>query len=122
MFCQRLNKATEELKKALPEERRDWGLARKLLNIFLRHAFYNHYLRKQYNLHLAESLFEVPVDSVVAKKLRKEFLESPLGSWPGLKGLTKAQHAQYQDCAQKLAKKWNIARVHLDAVLWVQGR
>lgn len=122
VFRQRLNKATEELRRKLPEERQDWALARKLLNIFLRNAFYNHYLREQYNLHLAESFFEVPVDSVVAKELRREFPKRPFGSWPGLKGLTKDEHTRYQDCAKELADKCGIACVHLDAKLWMRGR
>lgn len=121
-FQWHLDEATKQLKKRLPRGRRDWALSRKILNIFLRYAFYNHYLRKQYNLHLAESLFEVPIDSVVAKELRKAFPRKTFSPWPGLKELDPKRHAEYQDRAKVLAHKCGIARVHLDAVLWVQGR
>ena len=121
VFCQRLDEATEELRKALPEERQDWALARKLLNIFLRHAFYNRYLRDQYRLDKAESFFEVPVDSVVAEGLHEKFPKE-LDRWSSLKKLTEDEHTRYQSCAEKLACTWKIARVHLDLVLWVQGR
>ncbi len=121
-FRQCLDKATERLKKELPRGARKWALSRKILNIFLHNAFYNHYLCKQYSLHLAEGFFEVPVDSLVARGVRKEFPKEKFGRWPGLKGLTKAKHRRYQHHAKLLATKWGLARVHLDAVLWVQEK
>ena len=43
-FRQCLDKATKQLKKAFPHGARKWALSRKILNIFLHNAFYNHYL------------------------------------------------------------------------------
>jgi hypothetical protein len=42
-FRDELDRATRKLTAALPEPARCWGLSRKLLNIFLRDALYNHY-------------------------------------------------------------------------------
>ena len=95
----------------------------------LRHAlntvkrvFYNYYLRSQYNLGVAESFFEVPVDSAVARGLRRECPRGTFPAWPGLKRLGQAEHAEYQCHAAELANRTGLARVHLDAVLWVQER
>ncbi len=99
----------------------NWGKV-KLLNIFLRNAFYNHYLRKHNNLEAAERHFEIPMDSAVAKGLHREFPRGTFRSWPSLKRLTRIEHAEYQHRSRLLATKSGLARVHLDAVLWVQER
>ena len=122
LFHRRLNRVTEKLQRALPQRRRDWALARKLLNIFLHNAFYNYYLRRQNRLHLAETFFEVPVDSAVAKGLRRGYPKGAFPAWPGLTRLGQAEHAAYQRCAAELAERKGLARVHLDALLWVQER
>lgn len=49
-FRTALDEATERLRDSFPEVAKSWGLARKCLNIFLRDAFYNHYLREHYGL------------------------------------------------------------------------
>lgn len=121
-FRQCLDKATKQLKKVLPHGARKWALSRKILNIFLHNAFYNYYLRKRYSLHLAEGLFEVPVDSLVARGVCKEAPKEKFGRWPGLKRLTEAEHRKYQHHAKLLADKRGLARVHLDAVLGVQEK
>jgi len=122
VFRRCLDETTEQMKKALPKGRRDWALARKLLNIFLHNAFYNHYLREQYNLEWAERFFEVPVDSAVARGVRRKFPRGTFSPWPGLKRLKKKEHDEYQNHAELIAAQLGLARVHLDAVLWVQER
>ena len=122
-FRERLDSATEELRRALPAKRKHWGLARKLINIFLHNAFYNHYLRTHYRLDKAELFFEVPLDSAVARGLRREqSTGEKLPRWRGLVSLTAEENAEYQESAAGLARNWGVARVHLDAVLWVQER
>ncbi len=122
VFATRLDRLTEELRRSLPPGRKHWGLSRKLLNIFLHNALYNHYLRSKYRLDRAENFFEVPMDSLVARALRRDAHPQELSRWPGLNRLTPSQNEMYQRRAATLARSMNIARVHLDAILWVQER
>lgn len=115
-FVQALERATEELRLALPRGARNWGTARKLLNIFLRDCFYTSYLAKANRLTRAEHLFEIPLDSITPKALRSrcQFLDP----WPGVKYLDPSTSAQYQGAASGIARGQGIARVHLDAYFW----
>lgn len=122
VFYRNLDLETENLKVALPRGRRHWALARKVLNIFLHNVFYNHYLRKRYNLDAAEQYYEVPIDSVVARGIRKRSPRGTFERWVSLKVLGPEEHEKYQLHADLLANKKQYARVHLDAVLWVQER
>lgn len=121
VFREQLDEVTEELRVALPKGARWWGLARKCLNIFLRDAFYNHYLRQAVKIDRAEKFYEVPLDRIVAKALRKKS-EVRLPKWPGVKHLTPDVSDEYQQAAAALARKMEIDRVHLDTYLWVDGR
>jgi len=94
------------------------GIARKVLNIFLRDALYTKYLSDAFNLSQAEYLFEIPLDSIVAKGIVKnsEAVQPP--RWPGVKYLKPEQSHIYQSAAHKIAEQRLIARVHLDALWW----
>jgi hypothetical protein len=119
-FQSQLDLTTKELEKKIPAH--SWGVARKVLNIFLHNGFYNHYLRDRYQLGLAEESFEVPVDSAVARGLRKEAGTFKLPAWVSVKSLTPEENACYQTAAAIVAKAKGCSRVHLDAVLWVANR
>src|SRR5947207_4582838 len=56
-----LDKLTLGLIRALPDGAKHWGAARKFLNIFLRDATYNVYLRDAYRLDRIENGLEVPL-------------------------------------------------------------
>ena len=102
----------------LPHE--PWGTARKAVNIFLRCALYNHFLRDRHGLERLETLFEIPLDSRVANKLRAEPEGMQLPVWPGLKHLKKPGSEQFQACALKVAQRRQLpARVYLDHELWM---
>jgi hypothetical protein len=58
-----LVRSTKDLQAALPPTSRYWGIARKVLNIFLRDCLYTRYLDTSYHLHSNEDLFELPLDS-----------------------------------------------------------
>ena len=93
------------------------------MNLFLRSCLYNHYLRKAYGLSAIESWLEIPLDSVVAKALRREATSGELPPWPGLKHLTPEAHARFQSYADKSAKHRGLpARVLLDNYLWLDNR
>lgn len=118
-FRRQLDVDTNRLMTALPQQYRFWGVARKAVNIFLRDAFYNFYLRQLFNPLPDESWFEVPLDLRVAKKLRKNPLGSKLPPWCGVKHVTSTDNDQYQATALFIARTtYGISRVHLDTYLW----
>ena len=81
LFQRRLDRQTERLRRALPQTARHWGLSRKLLNIFLRDALYTGYLSDYYRLSVAERFFEVPLDSISGKAIRKCRSGAKLPRW-----------------------------------------
>lgn len=121
-FRNELKAATKELMAVLPEKARSWGIARKCLNIFLRDAFYTCYLRDEYGLALAEDFYEIPLDGVVVKELKKRAGRGKLPRWDTVKRLKWEDSLAYQKYARELAQGMKITRVHLDTYLWVNGR
>jgi hypothetical protein len=119
LFADRLNELTEALRRALPVDVRHWGLARKAVNLFLRDAFYNVYLRGRFRLEASESLYEVPLDGVVAASLARRGVKR-LPPWQGVKYLTPELSSAYQKVATEEAGHMGIARVHLDIYLWFE--
>lgn len=120
-FAQWLDEKSEALCVRFPRGGRHWGAARKVMNLFLRHACYNVFVRKMYGLHGIEPWLEVPLDSIVAAKLRHKAGHGKLPHWPGLKKLDKVVSREYQSCAAQWANELSIARVHLDPLLWGGG-
>lgn len=119
-FIAALDHATEQLEGQLRSKHK-WGLARKVLNIFLRDSFYTTLLCDAYDLGKAEKLFEMPLDSITAGKLREEF-NGPLTRWRGVKWTESELNREYQAAALAFATVKGVARVHLDALWWSQSR
>ena len=119
VFTRSLDTANRRLMAALPSRSSSWGLARKLLNIFLRDCLYTGYLSKAYGLQAAERFLEIPLDSVTAKRLRE--LAPELRRWSRVKHLDPKTSAAYQEAALAEAERKGMARVHLDAD-WHGGR
>lgn len=120
VFEANLDRVTDELRLALPPGAQSWGLARKLVNIFLRDSAYTSHLREAHGLHLVEPLLELPLDSITASALQDG--DNRLPRWLGVKALTSTASAQYQLAAQERAGQMGIARVHLDAYWWADQR
>jgi hypothetical protein len=118
-FGAELDRATDGLMRAFPRSARHWGLARKGLNIFLRDCLYTVYLRDAFNLGVAESFFEVPLDSLTGRALH-EASPQTLPRWQTVRGLERSVSDAFQEVASRLARERGIARVHLDAVWWGQ--
>lgn len=116
-FAASLDTATEELRRALPRDGRSWGLARKMLNLFLRDALYTTHLERRYGLSVNEAHFELPLDKFTGSELVR-LAEGKLPSWPGVRALRRQESARYQEAALEHARKARVARVHLDALWW----
>lgn len=116
LFEQHLDITTEQLCASFPQSGQSWGLARKVLNIFLRDALYTTYLADI--LKESEANLEVPLDSITARHLCQAAGRGVLPRWLGVKHLTPEASALYQAYAAKLAKSRGIARVHLDTYWW----
>jgi hypothetical protein len=121
-FRRVLDRTTHRLARKLPKHSRQWGLARKVLNIFLRDCLYNFYLRRAHSLHLAERFLELPLDSITARQVRQDTRRKKPAAWPGVRRLPKTLSDEYQNAAQEIARKMGMARVHLDALWWSVGR
>jgi len=123
-FLRTLNMETERLKKALPRGARNWGAARKALNLFLRDIFYNRFLCERYRLSKSEKWMEIPLDSLVAAFLKRKARheKKPLPRWAGLTGLTPEVSAIFQSYAKEVALSQGISRVHLDMRVWTEER
>jgi hypothetical protein len=117
-----LDRESLALLAVLPKAARHWGLARKLLNIFLRDCFYTTYLSRDFNLRRAEGAFEIPLDSITALNVKRDSGRGTLPRWPGVKHLTPALSDRFQRAAAALAAQQRIAPVHMDAVWWSQSR
>ena len=113
-----LDKETKKLQNQFPEGAKNWGAARKALNIFLRDALYNHYLREHYKLQHIASWLEIPLDSHVAGRLRGEYRGSDLSKWPGIRHMDSDISDEYQCVAEQVAGRRGVARVHLDLFYW----
>ena len=117
-FGRVLNAHTDRLKCKLPNE--SWGLARKLLNIFLRDALYCRYLYDAHSLATMEPWLEVPLDRIVMKAIKDEALMLGRDA-PGVTKITDLRPSdsrEFQRLAGELAKSEGYCRVHLDTKWW----
>lgn len=118
-FRSLLEERTLALQRGLPSRCQQWGLARKLLNIFLRSALYNAYLRERYELAHAEAFLELPLDKLTATGLISRSVGRRLPRWTGVKHLQPDASDLFQRRASEIASEHRIARVHLDITLWL---
>jgi hypothetical protein len=113
-----LDQDTELVRQSLVKGAQHWGVARKVLNIFLRGSLYNTYLNEHYGLSKIDSLLEIPLDSLSARGIRENAPLGPVPKWVGVKNLTSQINDQFQQLATKIAEDRGTLRVHLDAIFW----
>jgi len=123
-YPDQLDEWTEELIQELPKRAKNWGTARKAINVFLVQAFLNKYLANKYGLARFGNVLETPLDSQAASELRKHARreEVKLPRWRGIRGLKPETSSHYQEFASEVAKKKKIARACLDMILWRAGQ
>lgn len=120
-FLRLLDEDTKKIMKSFPSgARKNWGAARKVINIFLRNLTYNKYTSKACKLDYIEKWLEVPLDSYVAKGLcnTQIGIEHKLPRWHGIKRLNEGNSKKYQVVASRIAEKKRINKVDLDICYW----
>ena len=117
-FLLELEAVTNELSASLPPVANNWGSARKFLNIFLRGCAYNKFLSEHYAMHRLEPWLEVPLDSHVAKGLKKIAGRGNLPKWPGVIHLSREDSKLFQQFSIGVAKSDGVNRVDLDVRFW----
>jgi len=121
-YIAHLDDATDSLRLRLRGKARTWGLARKLLNIYIRDCVYSRMLCKHFRLEKIEPFLELPLDGVVGRELTSKAEElgqiHRLPKWKSIRALTREQSELYQGFARELAGERGYARVHLDVVIW----
>ncbi|WP_457331197.1 hypothetical protein [Rhizobacter sp. P5_C2] len=117
-FSPWLDRTTESLKEAFPANARNWGAARKAINLFLRDVVYNTDLAAHFNLGHLRELLEVPLDKDVGSALLEASPRIALPKWPRIKHLGPAVSAAYQQAASSAALERGVCRVDLDVYYW----
>jgi hypothetical protein len=121
-YLRRLDEATTALRRRLKGKASTFGLARKLLNIYIRDCVYSRMLCAHYRLKSIEPFLELPLDGIVGQALvdaaRERGQLRRLPRWKSIRALTREDSKSYQDFAVELAAERRMARVHLDVTLW----
>jgi hypothetical protein len=119
-----LDKKTDGLMKRFPKgAKKNWGAARKAINLLMFAAYFNKVLSREYKLDRFKDVLETPLDGIAAKKLR-EFARKNLNlrlRFPGIKHLTPQVSEQFQKVASAYAKQKGIHRAELDIILGPSG-
>jgi hypothetical protein len=115
-----LNEKTIELEKIIPSH--NWGISRKILNIFLIKASQDKYLSKKHNLDTLLHYLEVPLDNSNAKKIREHAREKgeKLPTWKSISKLKRETSDEYQSYSNQIAKEKGCERYQLDFLWWNQ--
>ena len=114
-FQEILDKHTERLQNKIPSH--SWGIARKVLNIFLFEAAHNVVLNRNYNFDKIVPFLEVPLDNPNAQKLRK-YAKSGVLHWTNISSLKRDASMKFQEYATQYAQEHNCERCYLDLYWW----
>ena len=112
-----LEKWTSDLKTKLPDGAKNWGTARKAINVFMVQIFLNKYLAEEYGMEKLKDVLETPLDSYAAKGLKRLSSMTKLPRWDAIKRLTTKSGKEYQECASQVAQQKGLTRACLDIIL-----
>ena len=112
-----LDEHTEKLKNELPSH--SWGIARKVLNIFLFQATHDIILNKKYTFDKTITFLEVPLDNRNAKILKKSAKSHGINlDWKNIKSLRPEVSKEFQEYAKQYASQKECERCYLDLYWW----
>jgi hypothetical protein len=117
-FLRILNRETKKVRSQLPKGAQHWGVARKVLNIFLRDVVYHRHLCEHYSLRRIEKWLELPLDAQVAAGITAAAPEPSLPRWHSIKGLTPDDSQKYQDASIQIAKGKGVLPIHMEYEWW----
>lgn len=119
-FIEVLERQTRRLMRKFPEKaRKNWGAARKAVNIFIRDVVYCCPLQRAFKLAKIEPWLELPLDSYAYAGLVGDMASlADVPAWPGVKHLTPDVSQVLQLIASKVAVELRTLRVHLDIRYW----
>ena len=114
---------TEQLRLELPDGARNWGTARKALNVFMVEVFFNRFTASEYQMDRLKDVLETPLDSQAFEHLQNfarqhQLTVPPVGS---IRDLLTEQSDQYQQVASQMGAEEEIPRAALDLLIWVKG-
>lgn len=113
-----LEKWTSDLKTKLPDGAKNWGTARKAINVFMVQVFLNKYLAEEYGIGKFQNVLETPLDSYAVDGLNRLNPTAQLPGWDSIKRLTDEPSEEYQECASQVAQQKGLTRACLDIILW----
>ena len=113
-----LESQTRAIQRRLPRGAQHWGVARKVLNIFLRSVVFHRHLCSAYGLERTEQWLEVPLDRHVAEGIRHAYPNGGLPRWRTIKGLVPSVSAVYQMAGRSTAASRGVHPVHLEYYWW----
>jgi hypothetical protein len=116
-FLKALERETQKVRLKLPPGARHWGVARKVLNIFLRSCVYSRLIARAYGLSQVERWLELPLDSQVANGIHV-CSRMALPRWQTIKGLESDVSVCYQNAAASLARRLRVHPIHLETCWW----
>ena len=117
-FDRVLESQTRRIQARLPRGARHWGVARKVLNIFLRSVVFHRHLCSAYKLERTEAWLELPLDRHVAEGIQREYAGTALPRWRTIKGLLPDVSAAYQRAGRSIAAVRGAEPVHLEYYWW----
>ena len=117
-FLAALETETKRIRRVLPRGTRHWGIARKVVNIFLRQAAHNVYLSARFGLRRVERWLELPLDSHVAAGIYRARPTLELPRWRTIKGLTPDDSELFQAAGRKIARDKRVIPIHLEYLWW----
>ena len=118
-FRNLLDEHTKKLRDELKSK--SWGMARKVLNIFLFQAVEHTLLNRNYALDKIIKYLELPLDNPNAKRLRKAAKKDERINlaWKNIKSLSPSTSMQFQEYARRHAyEKHNCERCYLEIYWW----
>jgi hypothetical protein len=113
-----LDEWTCTLKEELPDGAKNWGTARKAINVFMVQVFLNRYLAEEYDMEKFKDVLETPLDSYATEELNELNPMIQLPKWDSIKRLTDTTSKKYQECASQVAQQKGLSRACLDIILW----
>ncbi len=117
-FQNTLNEYTLKLQQELPSK--SWGIARKVMNIFLFQATHDVLLNREFFLDNIKIFLEIPLDNPNSKKLKEFAKKEEIDiSWRNIYSLQPDINQKFQDYAGKYAlETYQCERCYLDVYWW----